>query len=254
MIVQERDRHVLRELAVMRVIDREQAKCVAGFGSTTRANTRLLALTRAGLLRRFFLGTSGSGRKALYALSQRGAELVGVPLRGLRRAAETTIVADFSVTHQLRINESFCAVKYRPIPITGAQFVQWRTFSASVDAVAALIPDGYFEVGLPDGIFAAFVEVDLGHERKAAWRKKVEAYLRYAVSGHFEKQFSQRQFRALVIGSSERSVRSLRATTSEVTQKIFRFTTFDRIAAQGFWSDVWERPTGGERQPLITLA
>ena len=47
-VLQERDRHLLKELAVMRVIDREQAKCVAGFGSTTRANNRLLALTRPG--------------------------------------------------------------------------------------------------------------------------------------------------------------------------------------------------------------
>ena len=84
-ILQDRDRHLLRELAVMRVVDREQAKCVAGFGSTTRANTRLLALTRAGLLRRFFLGTTASGRKALYSLAKRGAELVQVPHRGLRR-------------------------------------------------------------------------------------------------------------------------------------------------------------------------
>ncbi len=43
MVIQERDRHLLREAAVMRVIDREQAKIVAGFGSTTRANARLLA-------------------------------------------------------------------------------------------------------------------------------------------------------------------------------------------------------------------
>ena len=48
MIVQDRDRHLLREFAVMRVIDREQAKRVAGFGSTTRANCRLLAMSRAG--------------------------------------------------------------------------------------------------------------------------------------------------------------------------------------------------------------
>ena len=41
MIVQTRDLHLLRELSVMRVIDREQAKVVAGFTSTTRANTRL---------------------------------------------------------------------------------------------------------------------------------------------------------------------------------------------------------------------
>ena len=61
----------LAELAVMRVVDREQAKIVAGFGSTTRANARLLALTRAGLLRRFFLGTTGAGQKALYAFRTR---------------------------------------------------------------------------------------------------------------------------------------------------------------------------------------
>ena len=53
-VVQERDRHLLRELAVMRIVDREQAKTVAGFGSTTRVNARLLGLTREGLLRRFF--------------------------------------------------------------------------------------------------------------------------------------------------------------------------------------------------------
>src|SRR5260221_11970455 len=85
LVIQERDRHLLQELAVMRVIDREQVKTVAGFGSTTRANSRLLALTSAGLLRRFFLGTTGAGQKALYALSPKGAQLVGVPLRAPRR-------------------------------------------------------------------------------------------------------------------------------------------------------------------------
>jgi hypothetical protein len=54
LVVQQRDLKLDEELAVMGVIDREQAKIVAGFGSTTRANARLLALTRAGLLRRFF--------------------------------------------------------------------------------------------------------------------------------------------------------------------------------------------------------
>ena len=56
LVVQSRDRRLFEELPVMRVVDREQAKIVAGFGSTTRANARLLALVRAGLLRRFFLG------------------------------------------------------------------------------------------------------------------------------------------------------------------------------------------------------
>lgn len=35
LVLQPRDRSLLEELAIMRVIDREQAKTVAGFGSTT---------------------------------------------------------------------------------------------------------------------------------------------------------------------------------------------------------------------------
>src|SRR6202521_5487825 len=102
-ILQDRDRHLLRELALMRVIDREQAMCVAGFGSTTRANSRLLGLTRAGLLRRFFLGTKAGGKKALYALSRTGAKLVDVPFRAPRRAHNEVLIADSFVTHQLCI-------------------------------------------------------------------------------------------------------------------------------------------------------
>src|SRR4051812_39611471 len=88
LVLQDRDRHLFRELAVLRVIDREQAKIVAGFASTTRTNARLLALSRAGLLRRFFLGTTGGGQKALYALSQKGATLLDLPYRGPRRKQE----------------------------------------------------------------------------------------------------------------------------------------------------------------------
>ena len=51
LILQTRDLHLLSELAVMRIIDRETTKVVAGFGSTTQVNQRLLELTRAGLLR-----------------------------------------------------------------------------------------------------------------------------------------------------------------------------------------------------------
>ena len=55
-ILTSRDRLLLKEIAIGKVIDREQAKRIAGFKSTTRANDRLLKLTRAGLLRRFFIG------------------------------------------------------------------------------------------------------------------------------------------------------------------------------------------------------
>src|SRR5215469_11886138 len=112
MIIQERDKHFLRELAVMRVADRDQAGIAGGFHSTTRVNARLLVLVRSGLLRRFFLGTNAGGTKALYALSAKGAELVGVPMRGPQRRKDETLAADFFIQHQLTINELYCGMKY----------------------------------------------------------------------------------------------------------------------------------------------
>ena len=251
LIVQERDRHLLSELAVMRVIDREQAKCVAGFRSTTRANIRLLQLVNAGLLRRFSIGTIAGGKKALYALSQNGARLIGVPYRGPRRASEQVLVADFFVTHQLLINHIYCAVKYRPFPISEARFSRWVCFYQPLQPAISLIPDGYFEISVPEKTVAAFLEVDLGHESHSVWKSKITGYLQYAVSGTFEKQFNQQQFRVLVITNSERRMHSLRRTVGDRTEKVFWFSTFDSIARDGFWSPVWLRPKDDHPQPLM---
>ena len=71
-VVQDRDRHLLSELGVMRILDRESSKIVAGFGSTRRANDRLLQLVRAGLLRRFFRRQRCPRQKSgLHAVAQR---------------------------------------------------------------------------------------------------------------------------------------------------------------------------------------
>lgn len=251
-IVQNRDRKLLRELATMRVIDREQAKQVVGFRSTTRANCRLLALSRAGLLRRFFLGTVGGARKALYALSPKGADLVGVPCRGPRRRSDETLVADFSVFHQLRINEVYGIVKSGPIP--KGRFIRWEAFFEPLQTGLPLVPDGYLEVETPARVLGAFLEVDLGHESRRVWRGKVQSYLRYAVSGDFGAKFGQHQFRVLVIGDSARRIDSLRAATAALTEKVFWFTTFAAISGTGFWSAIWQRPKGDKRLPLLEVS
>jgi hypothetical protein len=250
-VIQERDRQLLRELAVMRVIDREQAKCVAGFGSTTQVNGRLLRLTRGGLLRRFFLGTKAGGQKALYALSRNGAKLVDVPFRGPRRAHDEVLVADFFVTHQLSINRIYCALKFRPIPVADTTFGKWLSFYEPLEAGSHLIPDGYVEILNPMNTFAAFLEVDLGHEGLTVWRSKVESYLRYAVSGSFSKRFGVPQFRVLVIANTERRMHSLRAATLGLTDKIFWFSTLEHIERDGVWAPVWLRANGEELQSLL---
>jgi hypothetical protein len=249
MIVQPRDLHLLRELSVMRVIDREQAKVVAGFTSTTRANTRLLALTQAGLLRRFFLG-SGGGRKALYALSAKGAQLAEVQMRGPRRAHDAMLVADFYVQHQLTVNDLYTRLRYKSIPVPDVRFNRWIAFSQRVIPQVDLIPDGYAEFGSAVGIAACFIEVDLGHESLAIWKKKTRNYLQLALSGEYRKQFGQERFRVLVLVNSERRLHSIRKAVAGITQKIFWFATLESVQ-KNFFGSVWCRPAENKLTPLF---
>jgi hypothetical protein len=250
-IIQDRDLYLLREASVLRVFDRELAKIVAGFRSTTRANCRLLALSSAGLLRRFFQGTTAGGKKALYALSPAGARLVNVPFRGPRRSPNGLLVADAFVSHQLLINEIYCLLKYKPILVPNTSFLRWSAFYEPIKSGISLIPDGYFEVLAAAKPLAAFLEIDLGHEGALVWKAKIDAYIAYAISGNFAEQFHQSQFRVLVLANSEARMHWLRRTVAGLTEKVFWFSTFDSLRNSGFWSSVWLRPRGDQRQPLL---
>ncbi len=247
--IQPRDLELLREAGIMRVADRDQLKVAAGFHSTTRINARLLALVRAGLLRRFFIG-AGSGRKALYALSRKGGQLVNLPLRGPRRRQNEVLVADFFVLHQLAVNGVYADLKFGEALPHGVQFVNWLAFFEPISPAVSLIPDGYIEVRAHGGTVAAFLEVDLGHERLAVWTAKAKHYVQLAVSGEYARRFHHPQFRVLVLVNSKRRLLSIRAAVAAVTEKIFWFATLDDARGDKF-AGSWLRPEGDTYQPLF---
>lgn len=249
-ILQERDRRLLRELATMRIIDRELAKVAAGFGSTTRANTRLLKLTRARLLHRFFVGTLAGGRKAIYTLSKQGGLVAGTEYRRISRSHGTTLVGDLYVEHQMRINDIYATVKFRPPP-GGARFIGWRVFHEPLTQGSRLVPDGYFELATLAGLRPMFLEIDLGNQAMKVWQQKVRSYLQLAVSGDFARVFGQSQFRVLVITTSPRRLMKIRATVAKQTDKLFWLSDFQTINRTGFWSASWLRPSGDQTVPLI---
>jgi Replication-relaxation len=249
-VIQERDKVLLRELGHLRVIDREQAKIVGGFGSTTRVNTRLLALTRAGLLKRFFLGTKAGGAKALYSLSPKGAALVGVPERGPQRPRDSALVGDLFVEHQLAVNSVYCTFKVQS-PAAGVNFRRFLSFSKPLTPGVQLIPDGYVELAHASGVLAAFLEIDLGSESLRVWKEKVRNYLLYALSGAFLTEFGTDRFRVLVVAHSDRRLESIRRVVGEATQKIFWFASFSSIERDGVFAPVWQRPQGDDREPLV---
>lgn len=250
LVLQSRDRQLLTELAVMSVVDREQAKIAAGFGSTTRVNARLLRLTQVGLLKRFFVGTTAGGEKALYALSLKGARAVGVPLRGPQRRKDEALIADFFVEHQLAVNDVYCRLKFRGLP-PGISFERWLAFHEPIIQGLKLIPDGFAELATPSGATSAFLEVDLGTESLTVWKEKVRQYLQLATSGEFERHFGRERFRVLVIAHSERRMHSIRGAVATLTDKLFWFADQKTVHEKDLFGPIWFRPKGGNLEPLI---
>lgn len=233
-ILQDRDLRLLEEMNTMRVVNRKQAQIIAGFRSTTRVNTRLLALTRAGFLRRIFLG----GNEAAYTLAA-----AKIPM-----AAGTP--AMLFAKHQLAVNDLYLAASAPRLP-ADVDPIRWVRFSEPLSKSIGLIPDGYLEAQLASGVRCMFVEADLGTEALTVWRGKIHNYLDLAVSGEFSRLFQQVQFRVLVVTGTERRLQNIRATVRRLTAKIFWFSTFPLINQEGFWSPVWLRPEREQRFSLL---
>jgi hypothetical protein len=161
------------------------------------------------------------------------------------------LVADFFVEHQLTINEIYCTLKHRAIPVPDVTFHRWLSFHEPLVPGINLIPDGYVELATPAGIAACFLEVDLGHESLSVWKEKAGRYLQLALSGEYRRKFGQERFRVLVVTHSERKLHSIRNAVAQITQKIFWFATLDAVRNEKFFGPVWLRPIGEHHQPLL---
>src|SRR5262249_50601631 len=145
----------------------------------------------------------------------------------------------------------YCAAKYSRQRPEGVHFKRWIAFPKSPVAGFDLIPDGYVEFETQAGMVAAFVEVDLGHERLKGWEGKVRRYLSLASSGKFERPFGERRFRVLVAAHSLKRLLSIRQTVAGSTHKIFWFATLDEIKRDGLFAEIWLRPKADGRNPFI---
>ncbi len=249
-IVQKRDLRLFHALSILRIVDRKQTQIISGFNSTTRVNARLLKLLHAGLLKRFFFVSALGGKRAIYSLSKKGAELIGTTPNGIQRPADSFLIGDKFVAHQLAINEVFCASHFDAY-IRDRTVKNWKALTNPLSPAISIVPDAYFEIQLNGIIRPMFLEVDQGTEGIAVWNKKINEYLTLVSSGNFEHLFTHPRFGVLIVAASERRMQSLRTHVAKTTSKLFYFTTQERIAAQGFWSAIWFRPEGEQLEFLI---
>ncbi len=172
-ILQERDLHLLRELSVMRVIDREQAKVVAGFGSTTRANSRRLPSPAPDYSGDSFSASAAEGRRSMpcrrkarrppgslawsaptAGCASRCRLLRRTPARRERHLLRGEVRNDFGSPDELPpLAQLSRAGRSRNQPHP-------RRLPGVHDAARCV---------------ACFLEVDLGHESLAIWKRKPEA-------------------------------------------------------------------------------
>ena len=160
-VVTDRDRQLLAFLSEAKLLDREQIQQLLDFGSVTRANDRLSRLHAAGLLYRYFVGTVAGGRKALYAISPRGAATIGQAMVWkLHRSQSELLVGEPGVEHQLAVN--WCWISMRRGP--DCNLFRFVRFNEPISPALPLAPDGYAEVSGSEGIQPVFLEVDLTTE------------------------------------------------------------------------------------------
>lgn len=246
-IIQPRDLEILRTTALLRAVDREQARAIGGFTSITRVNATMLRLVKAGLLNRFFLGVGLGTQKSIYTISRKGAAVAHVSYRRLRRKSNGLYSGDIFLEHQLLLNDIFLSLQKNGASVT---VQNWKTFEQPLPS-SAIIPDAYFELSKGELTRAVFLEVDKATEPKKTWKKKAAGYLSFALSDAFHKTFGHSQFRVAVITTTEPQLRRIQSAISGQTSKVFWLTTFSEVKASGFLSAIWRRPSGGEKYPFF---
>src|SRR5262249_3030940 len=159
--------------------------------------------------------------------------------------------SELFIEHGLAVTEVYALVKHRPIPFEQCSFQRWISFNQPLSKTCLLVPDGFFQIKQLSAQKSFFLEVDMGSESLRIWQKKIDAYLRLAASGEFARLFGQPQFKVCVIAHSERRSESIRKLAAKFTDKIFRFTSFEIINRDGFWSAVWRKPLLDQTEALF---
>src|ERR1041384_6525115 len=145
LILQKRDFWLFNALSTLRILDKRQAASIAGFNSNTRVNERLLKLRQTGLLKRFFFVSAVGGKRAIYCLTKKSADLIGIPLNAVHRPSDSFLIGDRFVAHQLAINEVYCASAIRQ-HASDPQISAFRLISKPLSDAIPIIPDAYFEI------------------------------------------------------------------------------------------------------------
>ncbi len=258
--LQPRDEMIITLVSEFRFLTREQLQRLLDFPCTTRINIRLRKLYDHGYLSRRFLPTLSGSPKALYLVGPMGTGLVHENLNVAssfpERETKTLLATkDLFLTHQLLLNE--VRINFT-LAIRNSQQVRLERWSKDQilklpGSGKNLRPDGYFCLSCRGKGYSFFLEVDCSTMSNARIRSKVMAYLDYARSGLYEKEFGLNYFRVLFVTKTKARLLNLKSTIEKLTDKIFYLCSFDQLSRNPIRDRIWLRVGRPALFPLLEI-
>ena len=262
LVLQPRDETILTLVSEFRLLSREQLQRLLDFPCVTRINVRLKRLYDRCYLSRRFLPTLKGSPKVLYFLGPRGIGTVSDSLgidslvfeREMKNISEGK---DLFLNHQLSLNvvriSFILAIKNHP-QIALERWLSEKDCPIEIPSERgnrALRPDGYFCFSIQRRLYGFFLEVDCSTMSNGRIKSKVMAYLNYAKSGLYEKDFGLKYFRVLFVTKTQARLLNLKSTIEKQTDRIFQLTTIDQLSGNPIQDRVWMRPGNLGLFPLL---
>ena len=249
-----RDGRVLNWVYEMRFLSREQIQRLEFDSSSGRyCRDRLRRLFDAGYLdrRRLDLGTGFGANMPVYGLDKKGAEWIALDQKMDSSEVDwkprDNEVNPYFMEHALAINDFWIDVVLatRESEYELERWIPERTLKSEemkdyvddpkADGRIAVVPDGYFCIGLADGRRACFaLELDRGTVKKKSWRRKIRGYLEYARSGRYRERYGTTSLRIVTVVQAAR-----RAQGDEDEERLIR-TRVEKIKG-------WTEEEGGDK-------
>lgn len=142
--------------------------------------------------------------------------------------------------------------------------VEVRTPNQALPVPIAIVPDRLFSIAYPNGTRNNFaLELDRGTmdvrakriAGKSSFRRKLIGYFQAWRERRHTESWGFQSFRVLTVTTSDKRVMNMLASQREVTRDaapgLFLYTTKDRLAASGAFSDAWVNGLG---EPVRLLA
>lgn len=259
--LQPRDEMVLALVSEFRLLSREQLQRLLDYPCVTRINIRLRKLYDHGYLSRRFLPVVRGSSKALYFLGPKGVGIVSEslsidPVELEKERNNISEGKDLFLNHQLSLNETRMSFTLEIKNNRQLSLERWLSEKdccleiPSERANKTLRPDGFICFSARRRVYSFFLEIDCSTMSNSRIKSKVMAYLIYAKSDLYKKDFGLRYFRVLFVTKTQARLLNLKSTIEELTDKLFYLTTFDQISRNPIHDRVWIR---AGKQDLFSL-